>query len=255
MWPQIIGAGISAIGSLFGQDDEEKTVQQTVDYEAMAEAASKAGFNPLTAIRNGGSAGFTNTTHPALSQSVGFGAAFSTLGNALMSFDPRAEERAAVEDAIQRAMLDKIQKGTASAATGLFPSTMSALGSTRVGPSGKPVAKVEPGSTPSSAIRDHTFVRSVDGRIYRVPNIDVMPDDISGVLVGPAAQAVNTIADTAASLRDWLDPEPNPKPQGNPGPRSQPPLMPIPQRFGYDDAVGDTRVYYPRFDPLNASTW
>lgn len=110
-WGPIIGAGISAIGSLFGgdDDDEEKT-ETTIDYKKMARMAEQAGFNPLTAIRNGGSAGFTTTTHPGLSAMDRFGSAFQTIGNALASYDARSDERADLELRIQRAELDRIQR-------------------------------------------------------------------------------------------------------------------------------------------------
>lgn len=108
-WGPIIGAGISALGSLFGGDDDEETTT-TIDYRKMAREAERAGFNPLTAIRNGGSAGFTTTTHPGLSMADRFGQAFQTIGNALASFDARADERADLELRIQRAELERIQK-------------------------------------------------------------------------------------------------------------------------------------------------
>lgn len=116
-WGPIIGAGISALGSLFGGKDEEKT-ETTIDYEKMARSAEKAGFNPLTAIRNGGSAGFTTTIHPGLSMSDRFGQAFQTIGNALASYDARADERADLELRIQRAELDRIQQQNSAAMEG-----------------------------------------------------------------------------------------------------------------------------------------
>lgn len=114
-WAPIIGAGISALGSLFGSkdddDDEEKKVTTTTDYVAMARAAEKAGFNPLTVLRNGGSAGFTTTTHPALSnEGGGWGAAMQTIGSAIMSFDPRADERAELEQQLLKAQIGQINR-------------------------------------------------------------------------------------------------------------------------------------------------
>lgn len=107
-WGPIIGAGISAIGSLFGKDKEKTTT--TINYKAMARQAEKAGFNPLTAIRNGGSAGFTTTTHPGLSMMDRFGAAFQTIGNAITSYDARADERAELEQQLLRAQIGQINR-------------------------------------------------------------------------------------------------------------------------------------------------
>lgn len=107
-WGPIIGAGLSAIGSLFGDDDEETTT--TVNYKMMARKAEQAGFNPLTAIRNGGSAGFTTTHHPGLSMVDRFGQAFQTIGNAIMSFDARADERAELEQQLLRAQIGEINR-------------------------------------------------------------------------------------------------------------------------------------------------
>jgi len=52
----------SLIGGLFGR----KKQTNEVDYVKMRDNAIAAGFNPLTALRNGGAAGFTSVT-PALS--------------------------------------------------------------------------------------------------------------------------------------------------------------------------------------------
>lgn len=108
-WGPIIGAGISAIGSLFGGDDDEET-ETTINYKKMARMAEQAGFNPLTAIRNGGSAGFTTTHHPGLSMSDRFGQAFQTIGNAIMSFDARADERAELEQQLLKAQIGQINR-------------------------------------------------------------------------------------------------------------------------------------------------
>ncbi|CAH0343308.1 hypothetical protein [Rhizobium sp. CECT 9324] len=64
-----IGAAGSIIGGLFGSKkkkeetitDQTTTSESSVDYQAMADKAAAAGFNPLTAIRNGGTGGFVTT--------------------------------------------------------------------------------------------------------------------------------------------------------------------------------------------------
>lgn len=63
---EIIGAGLGLIGSLFGK--KKQKTESTVNYQQMVASAEAAGFNPLTALRNGGSAGFTTTTSPTVSQ-------------------------------------------------------------------------------------------------------------------------------------------------------------------------------------------
>lgn len=69
------------VGGLFGggKSGGKTTTESVVDYEAMARRAQKAGFNPLTALRNGGAAGFSSTTtsHPGLS---GIGEVVSQIG-------------------------------------------------------------------------------------------------------------------------------------------------------------------------------
>lgn len=65
-WGPIIGAGINVLGGLFGK--KKQTTTSTVDYQQMVASAEAAGFNPLTVLRNGGSAGFTTTTGPTVSQ-------------------------------------------------------------------------------------------------------------------------------------------------------------------------------------------
>ena len=61
-----IASAIGGVASLFGSKKKQTTTSE-VDYVKMAANAQAAGFNPLTAIRNGGSAGFTTTTSPTIS--------------------------------------------------------------------------------------------------------------------------------------------------------------------------------------------
>lgn len=65
-WGPIIQGGFSLLGGLFGKKKQQ--TKTTVNYSEMVASAEAAGFNPLTAIRNGGSAGFTTTTSPTVSQ-------------------------------------------------------------------------------------------------------------------------------------------------------------------------------------------
>lgn len=58
MWGPIIQAGASIISSLFGK----KKSSNRINYKQMVADATAAGFNPLTALRNGGAAGYTSTS-------------------------------------------------------------------------------------------------------------------------------------------------------------------------------------------------
>lgn len=106
----IISAGANLLGSIFGS--KKQKVENTVDYVAMARNAEAAGFNPLTALRNGGSAGFTTTiSHPGLS---GMADAVSQIGGQLGSalekkIDPIEQKRSKVENALLDYQLATIQ--------------------------------------------------------------------------------------------------------------------------------------------------
>lgn len=112
----LISAGLGLVGSLFGKkkQPEKTTTESTVDYVKMAQNAEAAGFNPLTALRNGGSAGFTSstTTHPGLSGNADIGQALGSFGSALAGyFDPVAKKQRQVESALLDYQLHTIQSG------------------------------------------------------------------------------------------------------------------------------------------------
>lgn len=176
-WGPIIGAGISAISSLFGDDDEKQTTT-TINYRQMAKAAEKAGFNPLTAIRNGGSAGFVTTHHPALSMEDRLGGVFSTLGNALMSFDARADERAELENRLLGAQLEQIGRQNNAANRSWFGDVPVAMGARVVDGGGRPVPAA------GAAGSMYQTVTTPNGGPLTVTTQDV-PDDPESLLVGP----------------------------------------------------------------------
>ncbi|MER9280541.1 hypothetical protein [Mesorhizobium sp. M0522] len=137
----------------------DQTTTSTVDYEAMVRSAEKAGFNPLTAIRNGGAAGFTRTTTPGNPLAAGLSAAGSWLTN----FDPYAD---AARD--QASRLVEAQIGNLNAETGSYqrtaatpsgpvlrrPGTAGISGSPAALPAGK-VSATNP--LPGRAVIDPTF--------------------------------------------------------------------------------------------------
>lgn len=129
----LIGAGTSLLGGLFGSKKQKTTTESVVDYEAMVRRATKAGFNPLTALRNGGSAGFSSTTttsHPGLS-SIGQGIANagSIIGGALeQKFDPVQQKRDEVEKKLLDYQLAAAQNSSVTPRMGEIP--MRTTGST-----------------------------------------------------------------------------------------------------------------------------
>lgn len=116
MWGSIISAGASLLGGLFGKKKEKVTNE--VDYVKMAQNATAAGFNPLTAIRNGGSAGFTTTSSPTASllpQVLG------NLGGALGDAFDRKSDAIAAARRPDTSLVDQQLRKAASGGTGRGP--------------------------------------------------------------------------------------------------------------------------------------
>lgn len=91
----------------------------------MVKNAEAAGFNPLTALRNGGAAGFTTTTHPApLSVGESIGNAVSAAGDFLANFDPYADKRREAEYNLVQAQIANLNANTAAVSGMSRPGTM-----------------------------------------------------------------------------------------------------------------------------------
>ena len=120
----------------------------TVDYKQMVRSAEKAGFNPLTALRNGGAAGFTTTTTPGLSggavlaNAVG-GAAQSFLAN----FDPFADRRRETEFRLAEAQIANLNADTRARLGGFGMSPAIAAG-----PIYRPMGRVNGGAITGSGL-------------------------------------------------------------------------------------------------------
>lgn len=109
----LIGSALGAIGSLFGGRKKQEQVVNRVDYKRMVRDAEAAGFNPLTALRNGGAAGFSVTSQPVLSSSgQALGEAFGQIGNFITNFDPFEDKMREVQYNTMLAQLDNIQADT-----------------------------------------------------------------------------------------------------------------------------------------------
>jgi len=115
LWGAVASVGSSLLGGLFGKKKKNETTTTTsyVDYARMRDDSEAAGFNPLTALRNGGSAGFsvsTSTTPstPLSSPSIG-GALQSGVNAFLENFDPYNDDAREAEYGIVQAQLNALQ--------------------------------------------------------------------------------------------------------------------------------------------------
>ena len=157
--PAITAAG-SILGSLFGGKKEKSENQ--INYKDMAKDAEEAGFNPLTAIRNGGSAGYTQTSHPALSSGEFIANAMSSVGNLVSSIDPMRDATAKLEYEIQQATLANIQADTAARSRVSIGGVPVATGSARVASAGAPLASKDWFAPPSPTGALPIWVPGVD---------------------------------------------------------------------------------------------
>ena len=99
------------VGGLFGKKSKSATTTSRVDYQHIRDGAEAAGFNPLTALRNGGSANATSvSTQPGLSSGEWLADAIGAGANAAANYDPLADKRRELEVDLMEAELDRMQK-------------------------------------------------------------------------------------------------------------------------------------------------
>lgn len=195
-WAPIISAGAGLLGKIFGGDDDQETTSR-IDYKQMVADAEAAGFNPLTAIRNGGSAGYTATSHPALSSGAFIADALGQVGSAIASYNPMDEATAKLEYEIKQATLANLQADTAARLKASVGGVPVSTGARNVA-AGSPLATGLPLS-PTVEVPTLTNPYSVQSGIPVDPNI---PD---------AAAAEERYGDVAGSVwgigvgfYDWL---------------------------------------------------
>lgn len=111
LWGAVGAIGSSLVGGLFGK--KKQSTETTVNYVKMARKATQAGFNPLTALRNGGSAGFTTTTAPTVSTMPETLANLGgVLGDALgKKLDPIEAKKRELDTALVDAQLRELKQG------------------------------------------------------------------------------------------------------------------------------------------------
>jgi hypothetical protein len=119
---ELISGASSFLGGLFGKKEQKTTTE--VDYVKMARNATKAGFNPLTAIRYGGSAGFTTTTSPTVSQlPQALASLGGTLGQAYEDkIDPLKQKQRQYDTALVDYQLRQLKEGPKAMPGRLYPS-------------------------------------------------------------------------------------------------------------------------------------
>lgn len=211
-----ISAGASVLGGLFGKDDEKQS--NRVDYKQMVADAEAAGFNPLTVLRAGGAAGYTQTSHPALSSVNAFGTAMEAVGNFAMNFDADADKRRQAEYDLVQAQIANIQGETAQRAASMNAPKRN--GSNAVSDTGRPVA--DPVASPKMMLPWATPLAVGPAPVAGEPTVTNPYPRKGGLMVNPnfkdaetsearygdIAQeffgAVNMIADTAYTFQHDL---------------------------------------------------
>lgn len=177
----IIGGALSIFGGLFGGGEKETTSH--VDYARMVKDAEAAGFNPLTAIRNGGSAGFTSTTMPGLSSGDYLADALKGVGQLVSNYDPMAKATADLEYKIKQETLANLQADTKARLRASIGGVPSSVGSNVVhSPGGMKPAK------PKNLYEEWIDNSEAGGgkRVW-LPSADAPDPDQAGLVWGTSA--------------------------------------------------------------------
>lgn len=199
VWPALIGAGATLIGGLFGSGSkkQETTTTSHVDYKRMVRDAEAAGFNPLTALRNGGAAGFSvsTSTTPAAPLSARIADGVSSGVNAfLQNFDPHADKQREQGSRLIDAQIRNLNASTAELTQRHAVRTAgNGVLSGKAAPKRITLDGYEYGGTgEGGSIEDMWVVyRNPDGTHSRVPNPN-LPDG-EQLLIPPIAAAENAI--------------------------------------------------------------
>ncbi|MET2831591.1 hypothetical protein [Mesorhizobium shangrilense] len=138
----------------------------------MVQDAEAAGFNPLTAIRNGGSAGFTATSHPGLSSGAFIADALGKVGDIVSSYDPMSKATADLEFKIKQETLRNLQADTAQRLRASIGGVPSSVGSTVVrSPGGMNPASAGSARTPKVETPSVTNPYPKDTGLVVDPNV------------------------------------------------------------------------------------
>lgn len=213
----LISAGAGLIGKLFGGGDDNQSSNR-VNYKQLVKDAEAAGFNPLTVLRAGGAAGYTTTSHPALSSANSIGAIAEAVGNFAMNFDANKAAREQAEFDLVNAQIENIQTETAQRRAAMaVPKRIAgnhqdANGRPLADPVTSPVVKL-PWATPLALgpkpeAGDTTVTNPFPLRGGLMVNPNFKDAEMGETRYGDIAQelfgAMNIIADTAYTFsHDW----------------------------------------------------
>ncbi|QCS37061.1 hypothetical protein [Tortoise microvirus 47] len=208
----MLGAVGGVVSSIFGSKDKKQTTTSEVDYVKMVQRAEAAGFNPLTALRNGGSAGFSTstTTIPGLSAPEVIGQSMGHVANFLQDFDPHAKQKKEAELEVAHAQIRNLNASSemlerqALGAPGSFNVPQWGAGNTERRPSGQ-AGQLSPnigmipgrvGSGDGGAV-ESLYVDYWDPRTNQyVQMVNPGAPDLDQMAVPPLAHGENTVNDS-----------------------------------------------------------
>lgn len=215
VWKALIGAGASILGSVFGSGSKKQQTTTTshVDYKRMVRDAEAAGFNPLTALRNGGAAGFSVSTSstPATPLSARLADGVSSGVNAfLQNYDPHADAAREQGSKLIEAQIANLNASTAELTQRHFTSARGAAALSK-GAAGRVMLDGYQygGTGDGGAVEDMWVVfRNPDGTHSRVPNPN-LPDG-EQLLIPPVAAVENAttrpiLSDRQQQGHKWPD--------------------------------------------------
>jgi hypothetical protein len=188
----IIGAGLNFVGKLIGGKQEQVT-RNEVDYVKLRDSAEKAGFNPLTALRAGGAAGFSVTHHPALSAANVFGDAVSGFGGFLMDYDAGAEKRAQAEYDLLQAQIGLVNAQSAQIGSFNVPS---ARAGRVVDGNGRPTGEALTPTIEQPSFTNPWTASKIDPDVYDAENFEARYGDIGSNVLGIYVGARDLIYNT-----------------------------------------------------------
>lgn len=213
---EIITAGASLLGSIFGKKSQK--TKTSIDLTELVNQANGNGFNPLTVLRNGGSAGFTTTTSPTVSQlPEALGNLGGVLGGALENrLDPINAKKREIDTLLVDRQLRQLKEGPQIAGRLYAPRTYTGTKvSQQLVPRLGASSHKQTAAVPAAAKADNPVgYEQNDAKLTRFGNQEVwkpneyLPDassyeDRYGELGGSALGIINGVGDIYSNGVRW----------------------------------------------------